>query len=243
MAKRVKRRSRVTKKDERKTNWILIGGIVGVGVIALFGLLFFSLQGSGPPTPEPTPTRSLVLQDYCENNPENCIINGAEDAPVTVVEVSDYGCGHCRNFNLDSADTLKTQYVDTGTVRWITVPYALGGGTGGYPTAPSANAALCAAEQGAFEEYHKALFGLQGNSNYNTAEGFVGIADNLGLDSGALASCVEDGRYNDVIAQNIQVATSTGVSSTPSFFVNGELVRGNLPLNNFQQIIEAEAGS
>ena len=96
MTKRIKKRSRVTKKDERKTNWILIGGIVGVGVIALFGLLFFSLQGSGAPTPVPIPTRSLMLQDHCENNPENCVVEGEATAPVTIVEISDYGCGHCK---------------------------------------------------------------------------------------------------------------------------------------------------
>lgn len=242
MAKRVKKRSRTSKKEARQTNWILIGGIVGVGVISLFGLLFFSLQGSGPPTPEPTPTRSFVLQDHCENNPENCVITGSADAPVTIIEVSDYGCGHCKNFNLDTADTLKAQYVDTGLVRWIILPYALGGQTG-YPTAPSANAALCTVEQGAFEEYHKALFEIQGTGSFNTLNGFVGVAENLGLDSDALAACVEDGRYNSIVQQNIQIANNAGIGSTPSFFINGELIRGNMPLANFQAIIEAEAGS
>ena len=242
MAKRLKKQSRASKKQERKTNWILIGGIVGVGVIALFGLLFFSLQGSGAPTPEPAPTRSLVLQEYCAANPGNCIINGAEDAPVTVIEVSDYGCGHCKNFNLDTAGTLKQQYVDTGVVRWITLPYALGGQTG-YPTAPSANAAMCAAEQGAFESFHTALFAIQGTGTFNKTAGFVEIANDLGLDVDALTECMADGRYNDTIQENIQAANRTGINSTPSFYINGELVRGNIPLDSFQQIIEAEAES
>lgn len=242
MAKRIKKRSRVSKKEERKTNWILIGSIIGVGVIALFGLLFFSLQGSGPPTAEPTPTRSLVLQDYCDNNPENCMAEGADNAPVTIVEVSDYGCGHCKNFNLDTAPTLKQQYVDSGVVRWITIPYALGGQTG-FPTAPSANAAMCAAEQNAFEEFHTALFAIQGTGTFNKTAGFVEVANNIGLDADALTACIEDGRYNDSIQSNIQAANQAGINSTPSFYVNGELVRGNIPLANFQQIIEAEAGS
>lgn len=241
MAKRIKKRSRASKKEERQTNWILIGGIVGVGVIALFGLLFLSLQGSGAPTPVPTPTRSFLLQDHCETNPDNCMVEGADNAPVTVIEVSDYGCGHCKNFNLDTAPTLKAQYVDTGIVRWLTLPYALGGASG-YPTAPSANAALCAAEQGAFPAFHTALFGIQGTGTFNTPAGFTEVANNLGLDADALTACIEDGRYNDIVQQNIQAATIAGINSTPSFFVNGELVRGNLPLANFQQLIEAEAG-
>lgn len=244
MAKKIKKRARVTKKEERKTNWIVIGGIIGVGVIALFGMLFFTLQSSGAVTPVPTPARTLALQDYCENNPENCVITGDAAAPVTIVEVSDYGCGHCKNFNVDTAPTLKQQYVDSGVVRWITMPYALGGQSG-YPTAPSANAALCVAEQGtdAFEQFHKALFELQGTAAFNTPAGFIAVANDLGLDSEALSACVDDGRYNNTVQRNIQIATSAGINSTPSFFINGELVNGNIPLANFQQIIETEAGS
>ena len=242
MAKRIKKRTRVAKKEERKTNWIIIGGIVGVGVIALFGLLFFTLQSSSVVTPVPTPTRSLLLQDYCENNPENCMVDGEDNAPVTIVEVSDYGCGHCKNFNLDTAPTLKQQYVDSGVVRWITIPYALGGQTG-FPTAPSANAAMCAAEQDSFEAFHTALFSIQGTGIFNTTAGFIKVAEDLGLDADALTACIEDGRYNSNVQDNIQAANQAGINSTPSFFVNGELVRGNIPLANFQQIIETEAGS
>lgn len=244
MAKRIKKRTSASKKQERKTNWVVLGSIIGVGVIALFGLLFFSLQSAGAPTPVPTPARTLALQEHCEANPENCVITGSADAPVTIVEVSDYGCGHCKNFNLDTADTLKQQYVDTGVVRWITMPYALGGQTG-YPTAPSANAALCVAEQDedAFENFHRALFELQGTPTFNTPAGFIAVANDLELDSEALSACVQDGRYDNAVQRNIQIATSAGVNSTPSFFVNGELVNGNLPLANFQQIIDTEAGS
>jgi protein-disulfide isomerase len=242
MAKRIKKRSRVAKKEERKTNWIIIGSIVGVGIIALFGLLFFTLQSTGVATPVPTPTRSLVLEDYCENNPENCMVDGEDNAPVTIVEVSDYGCGHCKNFNLDTAPTLKDQYVDSGIVRWITIPYALGGQTG-FPTAPSANAAMCSADQNAFEAFHTALFSIQSTGVFNTMAGFVQVANELGLDADALTACVEDGRYNSNVQDNIQAVNRSGINSTPSFFINGELVRGNIPLANFQQIIEAEAGS
>lgn len=244
MAKRIKKRTTASKKQERKTNWIVLGSIIGVGVIALFGLLFFSLQSSGVPTPVPTPAPTLALQDHCETNPENCVITGSADAPVTIVEVSDYGCGHCKNFNLDTAGTIKEQYVDTGVVRWITFPYALGGQTG-FPTAPSANAALCAAEQGedAFEKFHYALFEIQGTPTFNTPAGFATIANDIGLDSETFSTCVDDGRYNNAVQRNIQIATNAGVNSTPTFFVNGEMVNGNLPLANFQQIIETAAGS
>jgi len=243
MAKKVRRR-RSTQADERKTNWLIIGGFIGLGVIGLFGLLFASLQGSGPPTAEPTPSRSLILEDYCNSNPDNCVAIGAADAPVTLVEVSDYGCGHCANFNLNSADILKSEFVETGQVRWITLPYALGG-QGGYPTLPSAASALCANEQGAdaFEAYHKALFALQGTANYNTRDGFMSVAENLGLDMAAFEACYDSGRYESTVGENIQAANRSGVSATPTFYVNGQIVRGNLPLDSFRQLLATEAGS
>ncbi|MBK6326166.1 MAG: DsbA family protein [Chloroflexi bacterium] len=236
------RNKRNAQKDERKTNWAIIGGIIGLGVVGLFGLLFASLQGTGAPTAVPTPTRSLVLEDYCAANPANCVATGAADAALTVVEVSDYGCGHCANFNLNSADILRAQYVESGQVRWITIPYALGG-QNGYPTLPSAASALCANEQGAFEPYHKALFGIQQTADFNTRDGFLKIAGNLGLDTTAFAACYDDGRYESTVSANIQAANRSGISATPTFFINGQKVEGNLPIANFQQLLDSELGS
>jgi protein-disulfide isomerase len=240
MTKKSKRRS--AQSPERKTNWLVLGGILGIGVVGLFALLFYSLQGPGAPTPVPTPAPSFVLEEYCDANPENCIVTGAADAPITVVEVSDYGCGHCANFNLQSADTLKAQYVNSGQVRWITLPYALGGQTG-FPTLPSASAAFCANEQGVFEPYHKALYGLQSTADFNKRDGFLNLAESLRLDTEAFAACLDDGRYEANIRANIQAANNSGINSTPSFYINGELVRGNLPLANFQQLIDAALAS
>lgn len=237
-----KSRNRSAQTPERKTNWLVLGGILGIGVVGLFAMLFLSLQGPGAPTPTPTPAPNFALEDYCAANPENCVVTGPADAAVTIVEVSDYGCGHCANFNLQTADTLKAQYVSTGQVRWVTLPYALGGQTS-YPTLPSASAAFCANEQGAFESYHKALFSIQGTSNYNKSEGFMGLAESLGLDTEAFADCLNDGRYEANVMSNIQVAARNNIQSTPSFFINGELVRGNVPLASFQQLIEAALAS
>jgi protein-disulfide isomerase len=241
MAKRaIKRRAQ---PKERQTNWALIGGIIGLGVVVLFAMLFASLQGGGAATnPTGEPTRNFVLADYCAANPENCIVEGVENAPVTIVEVSDYGCGHCRNFHFDSLDTLRAQFIDTGLVRMVRLPYALGGQTG-YPTMPSAVAGFCAHEQGAFQTFDKALFALQGTSNFNTRDGFLAVAAQSGLDLEAFTTCIDENRYQDRILANIQAANRSGISSTPNFFVNGQMVRGNLPLANFQQLISAELGS
>jgi protein-disulfide isomerase len=121
MAKKA-RKSRQVRRKERGPNWLLIGAVVGAGVIGLFVFLFLSLQGQGMPTPTLQP--NVALAEYCGTNEENCVSKGSAQAPVTIVEVSDYGCGHCRNFNLETAGALDSQYVEAGQIRWIVLPYA-----------------------------------------------------------------------------------------------------------------------
>lgn len=240
MAKKVRKRRQVRRK-ERGTNWLLIGAVVGAGVIGLFALLFLSLQGQGMPTPTPQP--NVALAEHCETNEENCVTKGPAEAPVTIVEVSDYGCGHCRNFNLETAGILDSQYVEAGQVRWIVLPYALRDQSGQYPTLPSTQAAMCASEQGRFFDYHEALFELQTGNLFNTRNGFVQTAESLDMDVDTFTDCLDSDRYRDQILENISAAQSAGVRATPTFFINGRKVEGNLPLANFQQQIESAASS
>lgn len=228
---------RKRRSQERNTNWILIGGISALAVIGLFALLFITLQGQGQPTPTPEPVASLA--DYCEANADNCITRGEADAPVTIIEVSDYGCPHCRNFNLGgTAETLYESYVDTGQVRWVVLPYALRAAT-----QPPAEAAMCAAEQEQFFPYHHALFELQDAAQGLTREGFVQAAQNVGLDINAFEECLDSNRNRTVVQRNMSVAASAGVSATPTFFINGIKMEGNQPLANFQQQLDQLLGA
>ncbi|HRQ40921.1 MAG TPA: thioredoxin domain-containing protein [Chloroflexota bacterium] len=213
-------------KKKQTTNWWVIGGVV-IGGMVLVGLMALALR-------EP---ETLTLERYCEQNPGNCIVEGAANAPVTVVEVSDYGCGHCRNFNLDTAVTLHQQYVETGQVKWVVMPFALSSQPGG--TMPSAIAALCAAEQDNFSAFHRAAFNLQSSPLYNTTEGLQAAAESAGLDTTAFAACLADNDYEQVVRRNMQAAASAGINSTPSFALGADIIRGNLPLAVFQQRIES----
>lgn len=217
-------------KQKRGTNWWVIGGMV-IGGMVLVALMALALQG--PDT--------LSLERYCEQNPANCIVEGAADAPVTIVEVSDYGCGHCRDFNVDTAVTLHQQYVETGQVKWVILPFALSSQPGG--TMPSAIAALCAAEQDNFPAFHRAAFDLQSSPLYNTAEGLQAAAATAGLDTAVFAACLADNDYEQMVRRNMQAAASAGINSTPSFALGKEIIRGNLPLAVFQQRLDSLLGS
>lgn len=231
----------VSRKDKRGprrgTNWLLIGGIVAVGIIGLFVLLFVTLQGQGVATPTAEPVANLA--QFCAANEENCVEKGDPEAPVTVVEISDYGCSHCRNFNLGgTADALDEMYVEEDQVRWIVVPYALR-----QATQPAAEASLCAAEQGEFYPYHNQLFQLQGRDEALAKEGFLQAANEVGLNVDEFESCYDSNRYSSVVQRNVAAAGNAGVAATPTFFINGRKVEGNLPLSDFQERIEAALGS
>ncbi len=208
---------------KRKTNWWVIGGVI-VGGVLFVGLLALALRG-----PE-----TLQLERYCEQNPENCLAEGAENAPITIVEVSDYGCPHCRDFNEETAGQIAEQYIETGQVKWVVLPFALSN-----QTVPTAVAALCAAEQDKFPAYHQAAFALQDSPLFNTTEGLQAAAKSAGLDTAAFATCLADNEYEQVIRQNMQAAVNAGINSTPSFAIGTEIIRGALPFAVFQQRIES----
>jgi protein-disulfide isomerase len=236
MAKKVSKKRRI-QPQQKQTNWLLIGGVIGIGVIGLFALLFLSLQG-------PTEEENLLLQTYCENNLDNCITRGNVDAPVTIVEVSDYNCPHCRTFNMETAPLIDEQYVKSGQVRYISLPYALPDRNGNYPSLPNAVAALCANEQsGYFEDFQRLMFEQQSNPLFDTQEGFIQAAEALGMDVGAFSSCLANNDYEATTLSNIQIAQKASVTGTPTFFINGRELVGPQPFAVFQSQINALLGS
>lgn len=226
------KRSRKAKKTQEKrgTNWFVIGGVAIVGVIGLFALLFLTIR-------EPEARQTQTLAQYCSENDDNCVSIGEDDAPVTFVEVSDFGCPHCQDFHREKSAPIKERFVDTGLVRWVFLPYALRP-----ETVPAANAALCAAEEGDYSEFADALFGMPTETAL-TRDGFLTAANENGLDIDSFTACLEEGRYNNTIGENQQAARTARVSGTPTFFINDQMVSGNVPLSEFERIFNQFIGS
>lgn len=211
----------------RETNWLVIGGLIAVGLLVFSGLLWLALR--------PSESRTVqTVAEFCAANPENCAQIGESDAPVTMVEISDFGCVHCTDFHNNTAEDLKAQFVDNGTVHWVVLPYALS-----TTTLPAAAAALCAGEQDRYFEFANALFAIDDTTVRISPAGYRQAAETVGADLDAFQSCMDDGRNIDLVNTNRDVARDNRVSGTPTFFLNDETLSGAQPLDVFAQTINS----
>ena len=164
-------------------------------------------------------------------NIENAHGRGPEDAPVTLVEFSDFQCQFCKRVQ-PTLEELFEEY--DGKLRWVFKDLPL---TRIHPGAVrAAEAARCAGEQDKFWEYRDALFEL----GRVTDEAHPDVAKSLGLDYAAWETCVDSGKYIAAVEADGAEAAGLGISGTPAFLVNGILISGARPKESFTRIIEAE---
>jgi len=157
---------------------------------------------------------------------------GPADAPITIVEFSDFQCPFCRRFHDETYRALLDAY--EGKIRFVYRDLPL---TSIHPEAfPAAVAAACAEEQDAYWEYHDKLFGSENLGQ----EVYLQYATELNLDMDAFKECIASDRHNDGINADADFAIKLGVNSTPTFFINGLAVVGAQPLSVFQQVIDKE---
>jgi protein-disulfide isomerase len=158
---------------------------------------------------------------------------GPADAAVTIIEFSDFQCPFCTKWQVEVWPEIQKAFPDQ--VRLVYRDFPLYGLHDNAEAA--AEAADCAGEQGAYWKYHDKLFSAE---NGLGAVAFKQYADELGLDSGKFSSCLESGIYKDEVKADYEYASKLGVSSTPTFFINGIPVVGAQPFSVFQQLITKE---
>lgn len=168
---------------------------------------------------------------------------GSEDAPIKVVEFSDYGCGYCRRFHTDIFPTLKKDYVDTGRVQWKYVTYVSGMFANGMV---AAFAAECAGEQELFPPMSKLLYERQADwkGMSEPYPAFEAIAEEVGVDTEQFRACITEQRPRPRVRSAILSGSRLGVRGTPSFLINGIPFVGAQPIElwaDIFQVIEAEA--
>jgi len=157
---------------------------------------------------------------------------GPEDAPIVIVEFSDYQCPFCKRWHDEVYQSLLNEY--PGQIRLVYRHLPL---TSIHPDAfPAAEAAMCAGEQNAYWPFHEKLF----SSTSLGSSVYVQYAQDLGLDMNSFDECVAENRYQDAVQSDLDFAVNMGVRSTPTFFINGLAVVGAQPLDVFKQVIDKE---
>ncbi len=164
-------------------------------------------------------------------NVENAPGRGPKDAPITLVEFSDFQCPFCKKVQ-PTLEELFEEY--DGKLRWVFKDLPLTRIHSGAVRA--AEAARCAGEQEKFWEYRDALFEL----GRVTDEVHPAVAKSLELDYAAWETCVDSGKYVAAVEADGSEAASLGISGTPAFLVNGILISGAQPKESFTNLIEAE---
>ncbi|MEK7076682.1 MAG: DsbA family protein [Patescibacteria group bacterium] len=162
------------------------------------------------------------------------VIVGDPKAPVTIIEYGDFQCPFCGRFFSQTEPMIREQFVKTGKVNMIYRHFAFLGPE----SFAAAEASECAKDQKKFWGFHDALYQIEGkdgrehNGNLNR-DLFLAIADELKLDAKDFASCVDGGAYAEAVRKESDEGRAKGVDSTPSFFVNGTLVRGAIPFEDY----------
>lgn len=187
---------------------------------------------AGDPSPTEVPVDSDEIVRYKIDIYEDDPTLGPEDAPITMIEFSDYECPFCRRFNIETFDQIMTTY--EGQIRYIYKDFPLSFHAS---ARPAANAALCAHEQDAFWDYRGKLFLMEMPLEKDT---YLQYAEDLNLDMAAFTECLEEDRYDDRVMADFNFAADLGVSSTPTFFINGIPVIGAQPFEVFKQWIDFE---
>lgn len=239
------------KQDNLLTGAIVFASVVIAGAIVFFGTQLGSganLQGQQFEEKVNEIVDDYIVQlmngeitpgagkvDLSAANANNDAVLGDKNAPVTIVEFSDYECPFCKRFVDETLPQIKAEYIDTGLVKLVYRDYPLPS----HPNAlPAAMAAECVREQSddaTYFEYHDLIFA----GGAITRDKLVGYAEQLGADVEKFSKCLDDEKYLSEVQKDMADGQKAGVSGTPSFVIDGEFaISGARDFSEFQTEIE-----
>lgn len=205
-------------------------------------------QAAGTTTQSP-PQQTVPQGNTVKVSIDDDPVMGDPEAPVTLIEFSDFECPFCKRSFDEMLPQLKNEYVGTGKVKFVYRDFPLSFHD---PLATQeALAATCAREQGGdevFFKYHDEIFKrTQSNGNGMPKSELYNIASDIGLDDSAFRNCLDSEKYKGEVSQDIIDGTNAGVTGTPGWFVgkttsngiiDGQLIIGAQPFSVFVPVIE-----
>ena len=231
--------------NRKSINVLKAAGLMtlGMGIGCSSTVLLQQWTSTSPPATnsrtyrEPPPPAALITELMLTGEP----FIGSRNAPLTIVEFSDFECRYCRLFHEQVLPSFKREYIDTGLVRFVHKDLPL-------PfhdqARPAAAAARCAGEQNRYWDLYSAIFDQQ---TCLECRGVVEIAKGLGLDESALKACMQREATDTLITANISEAQLHNIRATPTFVIGpsrsdgkhqGDIIEGAVPWPQFKALID-----
>ncbi|MBU0592055.1 DsbA family protein [Candidatus Micrarchaeota archaeon] len=161
-------------------------------------------------------------------------VKGNPNALVTIVEFSDFECPFCGRYFDETYPRINDEYIKTGKVRYVFRDFPLGF----HQYAQKASeAAQCANDQGKFWEMHDILFENRNDLGITNLKTY---ARNIGLDVNEFDQCLDSGKYYNEVQADLLAGQEYGITGTPAFLINGNLVVGAQPYSVFKNVIDFE---
>ena len=256
----------ISKKDERIVkrstyNILIITIIITIGIAAFFAGAYLTNLNSDQISQEefeneiaklelkilenqlPTKQPSIPLKISTDNDP----VIGKLNAPVTIIEFSDFQCPFCAKFHLETLPLIMNEYINEGQVKLVFRDFPI---QSIHPNAlPASLAAECANEQGKFKEMHDKLFENQkewsNQSLDNVMIVFTQYSLDIGLEEEKFDTCLKNGKYVEEIQKDLNDGRAYGISGTPGFFVGNDQIgfielEGAQPFENFKKVIDSQ---
>jgi protein-disulfide isomerase len=167
----------------------------------------------------------------------NAAIKGDKNAPVTMLEFSDFECPFCSRFALNTLPQIVSDYIDKGKVKLAFRNFPLGFHQ---YAKTAAIAAECAREQGGDEMFFKLHDKVYADQQSLSVESLKKWAGELGIKMDQFNTCLDTKKYEKQVDADMKDGQSYGVNGTPAFFINGRMISGAQPFDNFKKIIDEE---
>lgn len=235
------------KDSSQLVNYLMIGLlVVGAYFIGVYKTKADLLSGGAQPAQVAEvggdqPTAPEAKAELTDEEWQSILVDpafamGDENAPVTLVEYTDYQCPFCKRYYDQTYSQLISDYVDSGKVRYLVRDLPLSF----HPNAePAAVAARCAGQQGRYQEMHDLLFENQEEwaELSDATSTFVDYANQIGVN---ITACMSDESVVASVREDASLASNIGATGTPTFVVNGKILVGAQPTSSFVTLIEGE---
>ncbi|MCG8468166.1 MAG: DsbA family protein [Gemmatimonadetes bacterium] len=211
----------------------------GVGAVTIAGALALAIGGCAA-SAESAQEGSVVPTDVqvAGERADKGRLKGAEDAPVRIVEISDFQCPFCRQFHDETLTRIDSAYIETGKVNYLWVSYANPGHSQAFT---SSEAAFCAGAVGKFWPMHDILFERQEewSGSPDPYALFVSYAEEINIEPESFGSCVRNSLLASLLLRDYMSVSRAGISSTPYFILADSVaIRGAADFSTFSQAID-----